>query len=237
MIRRQVLWKQHRVFLSSPKETATTINQEIAKYHEKSDKAALGLYELLKGATTNLSLQAQELSVKQAMKNHTIAKAMFLPTLNASYNFKNEARDTPEYKHYNTQQLQAQVTLNVFNGFSDVNNVKEKSATYRSNVANLEYSRQSVYLQVVQQYYEYFNNLARMIALQKKLEQIKTDIKRVTKLYDKGLTTIDDLQSLKAQREFERIRYFGHAICFGAKPLDFRIPYQSQCEKFEKDHD
>ncbi|PXA09052.1 hypothetical protein DD908_13255, partial [Staphylococcus pseudintermedius] len=70
---------------------------------------------------------------------------------------------------------------------------------YRSNVANLEYSRQSVYLQVVQQYYEYFNNLARMIALQKKLEQIKTDIKRVTKLYDKGLTTIDDLQSLKAQ--------------------------------------
>ncbi|MGN8403177.1 efflux RND transporter outer membrane subunit HefA, partial [Helicobacter pylori] len=81
----------------------------------------------------------------------------------------------------------------------DVNNVKEKSATYRSNVATLEYSRQSVYLQVVQQYYEYFNNLARMIALQKKLEQIKTDIKRVTKLYDKGLTTIDDLQSLKAQ--------------------------------------
>ncbi|RVZ98657.1 TolC family protein, partial [Helicobacter pylori] len=73
-------------FLSSPKETATTINQEIAKYHEKSDKAALGLYELLKGATTNLSLQAQELSVKQAMKNHTIAKAMFLPTLNTSYN-------------------------------------------------------------------------------------------------------------------------------------------------------
>ncbi|MFT2743572.1 TolC family protein, partial [Helicobacter pylori] len=25
-------------FLPSPKETATTINQEIAKYHEKSDK-------------------------------------------------------------------------------------------------------------------------------------------------------------------------------------------------------
>ncbi|GAA7727174.1 efflux RND transporter outer membrane subunit HefA [Helicobacter pylori] len=186
-------------FLPSPKETATTINQEIAKYHEKSDKAALGLYELLKGATTNLSLQAQELSVKQAMKNHTIAKAMFLPTLNTSYNFKNENRDTPHFKHYNTQQLQAEVKLNVFNGFSDVNNVKEKSATYRSTVANLEYSRQSVYLQVVQQYYEYFNNLARMIALQKKLEQIKTDIKRVTKLYDKGLTTIDDLQSLKAQ--------------------------------------
>ncbi|AFI04356.1 TolC family protein [Helicobacter cetorum] len=178
---------------------ASSITQEIAKYHEKSHKVALGLYELIKGADSNLSLQAQEMNVKQAMKNHTISKALFLPTLDVHYDFKNENRDTPEFKRFNTQQLQAKVKLNVFNGFSNVNNVREKSASYRSSVANLEYTRQSVYLQVVQQYYQYFNNLARLIALQKKLEQIKTDIKRVSKLYDQGLSTIDDLQSLKAQ--------------------------------------
>ncbi|WP_120945677.1 MULTISPECIES: TolC family protein [Helicobacter] len=160
---------------------------------------ALGLSELIKNADNNYSLQAARLQVSQALKNHAIAKAKFLPTMTSNYTFNRRDRDTPFFPNYNMQLLNTNLKLNLFNGFSDVNNVREKSATYRSNSANMEYTKQSIYLQVVQQYYQYFNNLAQLVALKRKLAELRADIKRVSQLFDQGLTTIDNLESAKAQ--------------------------------------
>lgn len=175
-----------------------SISSEMEKFR-KSIKASIGLAELLKGADTNYSLQSKALSVQQAKKNHTIAQATFLPTLNLDYTFQNNNRDTQQFKNYNTQIANAKFNLDVFNGFNTINTVKEKSATYRSSIADMEYTRQNIYLQVIQQYYQYFDNVSQLVSLQRKLEQINSDIQRVSKLYNQGLTTIDDLESLRAQ--------------------------------------
>lgn len=160
---------------------------------------ALSLADLIKNANNNYSLQAARLQVAQALKNHAIAKAKFLPTLSGSYTFNHRNRNTPFYPNYSMQLLDTKLTLNLFNGFSDVNGVRQQAASYRSSSANMEYTKQSIYLQVVQQYYQYFNNMAQLVAYKERLAELQFNLKRIRRLYDQGLVAIDELESAKAQ--------------------------------------
>ena len=184
--------------LSLEKETDLSILADIATL-QKNAVNKYNLSELIKASDYNYSLQAKALSALQAKKNLTIQKWTFLPQLNVDYSFQSYARDTPQNSHYNTQVADAKFMWNLFNGFATINGIKEKRATYLASLSDEEYTRQSIYLQVVQEYYGYFDNVSKLISLQKKLDQIKSDIARVQKLYNQGLSTIDDLESLKAQ--------------------------------------
>ncbi len=177
--------------------------QELEAMEEKkfatTTTGALGLAELIRNANNNYSLQSAQLQVSQALKNHTIAKVKFLPTLNSNYTYSHRNRSSTLDPVYDMQLLNTKLDLNLFKGFSTINGIKEKSATYRSTLASMEYTRQSIYLQVVQQYYQYFNNMAQLVALKRKLAELRADIKRTSQLFDQGLTTIDNLESAKAQ--------------------------------------
>ena len=157
------------------------------------------LKDLLKAADSNYSIQAKALSALQAKRGVNVAKLSFLPSLNLDYSFQNNFRDTNEHSLYNTQAANARFKLNLFDGLATLNGVREKNATYLANLSDEEYTRQSIYLQVLQQYYGYFDNLSRLISLEKKLEQIRADVMRVERLYKQGLSPIDNLESLKAQ--------------------------------------
>ena len=157
------------------------------------------LKDLLKAADSNYSIQAKALSALQAKRGVNVAKLSFLPSLDLDYSFQNNFRDTDEHSLYHTQAINARFRLNIFNGLATLNGVREKNATYLANLSDEEYTKQSVYLQVVQQYYGYFDNLSKLISLEKKLEQIRSDVMRVEKLYKQGLSPIDNLESLKAQ--------------------------------------
>ena len=158
------------------------------------------LAELLKAADSNYSLQAKALASLQAKKGLTASRLAFLPSLNVDYNFQNNnVGDITNSLNYNTQAADAKFTWNLFNGFATLNMIAEKNASYFASMADEEYTRQNIYLQVVQQYYGYFDNASKLISLQKKLSQIQSDLARVQKLYNQGLTTIDNLESLKAQ--------------------------------------
>ena len=158
------------------------------------------LKDLLKAADSNYSIQAKALSALQAKRGVNVAKLSFLPSLNLDYSFQNNFRDTQgDSALYNTQATNARFKLNLFDGLATLNGVREKNATYLASLSDEEYTRQSIYLQVLQQYYGYFDNLSRLISLEKKLEQIRADVMRVERLYKQGLSPIDNLESLKAQ--------------------------------------
>lgn len=188
--------------------TMFAIDDEVAEVNMLADirefqKEALKKYtlqELLKAADTNYSLQAKSLATLQSQKDVLIAKlGAVMPRLDVSYGFNNNARNTETYSVYNTQAANATFKYNLFNGLADYNAIREKNANYFANVADEKYTRENIYLQVTQQYYGYFDNVSKLISLQKKLNQIKSDVKRVEKLYMQGLAPIDDLESLKAQ--------------------------------------
>ena len=171
----------------------------------KEAKNKVSLKDLLQAANSNYSLQAQIAQVQASKKNVAIAKASLLPRFDIDYAYQytyNKISGSMNYGergNYSAQVGHAQFQLDLFSGFSTLNSIREKKATYRSSVADMEYAKQQIYLQVIQQYYSYFNNLSQLLSLRHKLEDTQSDAKRVEKLYASGLSTIDDLESLRSQ--------------------------------------
>ncbi|PAF42894.1 TolC family protein [Helicobacter sp. 11S02629-2] len=163
---------------------------------QKDSPNAMSLRDLLKGVDSNLSLEANELLVKQASKDKTVAQLSFIPRVDVGYSFDQQNKGSLSYQ---TQAAQVTASVNLFNGFADINNVRAKNALLEKTVQDKKYLKESLYLQVIQQYYAYFTNFANETSLKQKLRQIREDIDRVSKLYAQGLQTIDDVESLKAQ--------------------------------------
>ncbi len=161
----------------------------------RNDSGGLSLKELLNSANNNYALQAQDLLARQADKDHLVQIMALIPTLDARYNFNHSSASVP--MSYTTQN--AQLAFNMKLDYADYNAIKEKGATATKASYDSKYTKQSIYLQVVQQYYTYFSNESKLLTLEQKLEQINSDVDRVQKLYNQGLKTIADLESLKSQ--------------------------------------
>lgn len=171
----------------------------------KESKHQVSLSDLLEAAKNNDSLQSQLLQVESNRQIARVAKVGFIPSLDISYGLQHDygsiegATKFGQRGNYRTQNFNARFSLDLFSGFSTINMIRERTATYRSSVANAEYAKQSIYLQVIQEYYSYFNNLSQLLSLKRKYEEVLSDETRVKKLYDAGLSTIDDLESLRSQ--------------------------------------
>ena len=184
-----------------------SFNELLAQIEAMTDnsKQKVGLKDLLLGADNNYSLQAQMLQAESNKKIASVAKAAFLPRLDVDYGYQYNYKTIDNmmqfgnFGNYQTQAANARFSLDLFSGFSTINMIREKNATYRSSVADVEYAKQNIYLQVIQQYYSYFNNLSQLLSLKRQLEQVRTDMKRIESLYSSGLATIDDLESLRSQ--------------------------------------
>lgn len=200
--------------LSEPTKTPATQDEPALGVNEllkqiddltKDSAQKVGLRDLLSGADNNYSLQAQMLQAQSNKKIASVAKAAFLPRFDVDYGYQhnyktiNNMMQFGNFGNYQTQAANARFSLDLFSGFSTINMIREKNATYRSSVADVEYTKQSIYLQVIQQYYSYFNNLSQLLSLKRQLDQVRADLVRIQKLYDSGLSTIDDLESLRSQ--------------------------------------
>lgn len=200
--------------LSEPTNTLATqdkpalgVNELLKQIEDltKDSTQKVGLKDLLNGADNNYSLQAQMLQAESNKKIASVAKAAFLPRFDVDYGYQHNYKTIENmmqfgnFGNYQTQAANARFSLDLFSGFSTINMIREKNATYRSSVADVEYTKQSIYLQVIQQYYSYFNNLSQLLSLKRQLDQVRADLTRIQKLYDSGLSTIDDLESLRSQ--------------------------------------
>ena len=188
-------------------EPALGVNELLKQIDDltKDSTQKVGLRDLLSGADNNYSLQAQMLQAESNKKIASVAKAAFLPRLDVDYGYQHNYKTIDNmmqfgnFGNYQAQAANARFSLDLFSGFSTINMIREKNAAYRSSVADVEYTKQSIYLQVIQQYYSYFNNLSQLLSLKRQLDQVRADLVRIQKLYDSGLSTIDDLESLRSQ--------------------------------------
>lgn len=161
-----------------------------------NDERGYTLAELLEAAKNNYNLEAKDIAILQAKANQAAAKREFLPTLDGSYAFQ----DTDNtYRKMQTQSAQLQANWEIFSGLKTYNKVRERSSLYRSSVADRANTQEQIFLNVIEQYYTYFSNKSQKVALEQQHKQLEENIKRTEKLYRSGLTTIDDVESLRAE--------------------------------------
>ena len=167
---------------------------------ERETKKASGrlftLIELLEGAKKNYNLEAKELAILQAQAVNRAAYGEFLPTLDGAYQYQDTDNPSMRLKAHTSS---AKANWEIFSGFKTYNKVREKGSLYRASIEDKEHTKDQLFLNIIEQYYGYFTNRAQLLSLEQKRTQLESNIKRVERLYNAGLTTIDDVESLRAE--------------------------------------
>lgn len=154
------------------------------------------LIELIEGAKKNYNLEAKDLAILQAQATSRAAWGEFLPTLDGAYQYQDTNNPSMRMK---THTGSIKGNWEVFSGFKTYNKVREKGSLYRASIEDRENTKDQLFLSVIEQYYGYFTNRAQLLSLDQKRIQLQSNIKRVERLFNSGLTTIDDVESLRAE--------------------------------------
>ncbi|MGI0406622.1 TolC family protein [Helicobacter himalayensis] len=183
-------------------DSAVVDDSQELSFHENlsilspSANDGLSLTDLLEGAKNNYNLEAKDIAILQAEANKAAAQREFFPTLDGSYAFQ-DTNNT--YRKMQTHTASLRANWEVFSGLKTYNKVRERSSLHRSSIADRANTKEQLFLNVIEQYYGYFSNQAQMISLEQRRKELAANIKRIERLYNAGLTTIDDLESLRAQ--------------------------------------
>ncbi len=162
----------------------------------QSSGRVFSLAELLEGAKRNYNLEAKDLAILQAKATNRAAIGEFLPTIDGAYQYQDT--DSP-YMRLQAHTGSVKGNWEVFSGFKTYNKVREKSSLYRASIEDKESTKDQLFLSVIEQYYGYFTNQAQLLSLDQKRLQLQSNIKRIERLFGAGLTTIDDVESLRAE--------------------------------------
>ena len=163
---------------------------------DKTSGRLFTLAELLEGAKKNYNLEAKELAILQAQAVNRAAYGEFLPTLDGAYQYQDTDNPSMRLKAHTSS---AKANWEIFSGFKTYNKVREKGSLYRASIEDKEHTKDQLFLNIIEQYYGYFTNRAQLLSLEQKRTQLESNIKRVERLYNAGLTTIDDVESLRAE--------------------------------------
>lgn len=184
---------------SAKKDSKAQRDAQISTDESEINKASGRLFtliELLEGAKKNYNLEAKELAILQAQAVNRAAYGEFLPTLDGAYQYQDTDNPSMRLKAHTSS---AKANWEIFSGFKTYNKVREKGSLYRASIEDKEHTKDQLFLNIIEQYYGYFTNRAQLLSLEQKRTQLESNIKRVERLYNAGLTTIDDVESLRAE--------------------------------------
>ena len=184
---------------------STEIKDLLDKYD--NNEGVLDLKTLLLKAKQNYQMQAKDLAIEQAKATRDAVIGRYLPSIDVGYNF-NMAKSYPQDswgKSLNTHQLQASASWVIFDGAAREYSLLSNNALLRAAIADKGYSEESMFLQTISLYYQYFSLKGQMIAMEQKKINIAANVARIEILYKAGLQPLDALESLKA--EFSNTEY------------------------------
>lgn len=166
----------------------------------KESENTLGLRELIEGAKNNYQVLAKNDGIAKSEAEKMSAYLEFGPNITASYNYGYQTNPSSQKSNYvGDQNVSVGLSYDLYTGFSSVNKIRQKTAEIRANVAEKKYVLESLCLQIVQEYYTYFTNYSNLTSLRQKKNLLVSNVKRLQKLYNSGLSTINDVEALKAE--------------------------------------
>lgn len=189
------------IVFAAPEKDTKAINQkfDINRLLPKDSKGVFGLRDLLKKAEKNYQLIAKNDGIAKSEAEKMSAYLEFGPTISAQYDYQYKTTPSVNGNYYGNNSANVRANWEIYSGFSTINKVKQKSALHRASIAERDFTEQNLYLQIIQQYYAYFTNYSNLISLKQKKKLLESNVERLQRLYASGLTTIDDLESLKAE--------------------------------------
>ncbi|RDU69506.1 TolC family protein [Helicobacter cholecystus] len=166
----------------------------------KAQKTSTTLKDLIQSAEKNYQILAKDDGIAKVKAEKMSAYLEFGPTITASYNYgyqTNPSSSRPSY--VGDQNLSVGINYDLYTGFTSINKVKQKNAEINASVADKKFTQESLYLQIIQQYYAYFTYYSNLQSLKQKKTLLISNVQRLQKLYNSGLSTINDVEALRAE--------------------------------------
>lgn len=185
-------------------EVFTTINPnvEIKDLLDSYDdnNGVLNLKEILLKAKDNYTLQAKDIAIKEATATRDSVIGSYLPSLDIGYNFNNTKSYISTWQRsLHSHQAIASANWTIFDGAAREYKLLSNNALIRAAIADKGYSEETMFLQVISYYYQYFSLKGQIIAMEQKKINIAANVARIEVLYNAGLETLDALEALKAE--------------------------------------
>jgi len=158
------------------------------------------LGELLQKVQNNDSLVAQRFYEERALTQKKSLQSAYYPKLEATLSAYKKANAVAfEPREVKSAELTASLTL--FDGFKREERLGAADKEANAQKYRSEFVRQTLSMEVIETYYAYFDALARLEALDFKLQEVESHIKKLTVLVTNDLATKDSLEAMNAAQK------------------------------------
>ncbi|RAX54744.1 hypothetical protein CCY99_03000 [Helicobacter sp. 16-1353] len=212
----------------------TQIKDILDVYEDSTD--VLNLKELLDKAKDNYNLQAKDIAIQEAEATRSSVYGRYLPSLDLGYNLNITKRNINGWQPTNNMHsAQASANWVLFDGASREFSLLSNNALIRAAIADKGYSQETLFLQVISSYYQYFSIKGQIIAMEQKKINIAANVARIQVLYDAGLQTIDALEALKAELSSTEYQLETLRLNFEQIKLQLSLYTNIDVEKLKRD--
>ncbi|MCH9814407.1 MAG: TolC family protein [Epsilonproteobacteria bacterium] len=146
---------------------------------------------------SNQMLKSTKLNTDASAKNIESQKSNSYPTLDIGTAYTTIDK-VSAFEAGNHLRVYAKAGIDIFDGFKNRNLVKQKKREYQANQHDLYYYKETLLLDVIQDYFNIKSAEASLSALQKKSKQLQADLKRITRFKAAELATQDEIDKLQS---------------------------------------
>ena len=163
------------------------------------------LNDLIQMSLENKSINASKKNVESVQEKYESVKKAYLPSVNVGGAYTDVAHETASNAN-NAVNAYIDISYSLYDG-------GKKDLEYKSYESQIEGSnkdllslKNQVSLDVIKHYYDYLSYSSQKEAKQKEIEQLDAQYKRLSKFFDAGTTTIDELDKIKSKVESANVQ-------------------------------
>ena len=154
----------------------------------------------------NISLKQSELNIKSTKNKKLQSKFQILPSINASSSFnQNRGRYIDPFSNTFIEDVSSNfnvsttASLNIFNGFQNINQIKKSSNEYLKSIYDLESAKNELISSIAMSYLQILFNEELYQTAEKQLALSKSQEERISALHDAGSIAKGELLNIQSQ--------------------------------------
>ena len=154
----------------------------------------------------NITLKQSELGIQLSENQKLQSKLQILPSINATSSFnQNQGRYIDPFSNTFIEDISSNfnisstASLNIFNGFQNINQIKKSSNEYLKSIYNLESAKNELISSIAMSYLQILFNEELYQTAEKQLATSKLQEERINTLHDAGSVAKGDLLNVQSQ--------------------------------------
>lgn len=160
---------------------------------------AENLSEILEKATANnMIIKSKDFGIESKQKDIDVVQAKYYPKLEVGADYtslnKKGSTDTGD-----TGEFYGKLSLDIYDGGKKFNQKESLRAIYESSKYDKEAFLKSLYLNIIEDFFEIKNAQVQLDTLIEKNRQLKAELERIKKFFEVGSATKDDIDKFQAE--------------------------------------